>query len=119
MGFSKKFYRYNVTEQTYAELPELLDTPWVGASMETDGSDIFVLRGNTSTDFWKYDVSEQSWNNLSATLGNISTGGNLVNGQNGYLYLLRGGNTNYFDRYNQTTRAWDTSPSDLPTTGCT
>jgi len=109
-GFSKKFYRYNVAEQTYTELPELLDTPWVGVAMETDGSDIFVLCGNTSTDFWKYDVSEQSWGNLSATPGNVSTGGNLVNGQNGYLYLLRGGNTNYFDRYNQTTRAWDTSP---------
>lgn len=117
-GFSKKFYRYSVEDETYTELTELLDTPWVGAAMETDGTDIFVLRGNTSTDFWKYDVSENSWGNLAATPGNISTGGDLVNGQNGYLYLIRGGNTQSFDRYNLTTRAWDTSPADTPSTGC-
>jgi len=118
-GFSKKFYRYDVEDRTFTELPELLDTPWVGAAMETDGENIFVVRGNTSTDFWKYDVSDQVWNSLAATPGNVSTGGNLVNGQDGYLYLIRGGNTTAFDRYNLTTRAWETTPTDLPASGCT
>ena len=117
-GFSKKFYRYNIEEKTFTELAELLDTPWTGASMETDGASIYVARGNYSTDFWKYNIAEGSWSSLAATPGNVSTGGNLVNGQNGYLYLIRGGNTQSFDRYNLTTRTWDTSPADTPSTGC-
>ncbi len=113
-GFSKKFYRYDVEDETFTELDELLDTPWTGAAMETDGTNIYVVRGNNSTDFWKYNVEENQWYAISPTPATVSTGGDLVNGMNGYLYLVRGNGTLNFYRYNLTTRQWVSDVASLP-----
>lgn len=119
-GYSLKFYKYNIEDKTFTEYPDLPDTPWTGASITINGTDAYVLRGNGTMDFWKYDITDESgeWGTLS-TLGNVSTGGDLVNAQNGYLYLVRGGNTRTFDRYNLTSKTWETDPADLPAAGCT
>jgi hypothetical protein len=119
-GYSTKFYKYNIASKTFTAYPDLPDTPWYGASITINGTDAYVVRGNNTSDFWKYDITENNgaWG-TSLTLGNVYTGGDLVNAQNGYLYLVRGGNTRTFDRYNLTSKQWEATPADLPATGCT
>jgi hypothetical protein len=98
-GQSKKAYKYNIENREWIQLPDLPDTVWSGGAIEADGSDIYVIRGSGSNDFWKYSSTE-GWPNQSAALCNVTTGGNLVNGRDGYLYLACGGRTNYnFFRY--------------------
>jgi hypothetical protein len=119
-GYSTKFYKYNIESKTFTQYPDLPDTPWYGASITINGTDAYVLRGNNTSDFWKYDIRENggAWG-TSLALGNVYTGGDLVNAQNGYLYLVRGGNTRTFDRYNLTSKLWEATPADLPATNCT
>jgi hypothetical protein len=120
-GYSVKFYKYNIENKTFTQYPDLPDTPWTGASITINGTDAYVIRGNTSMDFWKYDITDDdgTWGNMAIAPGNVSTGGDLINAQNGYLYLVRGGNTRSFDRYNLTTKGWEQTPADLPAAGCT
>ncbi|MFA5871300.1 MAG: hypothetical protein WC858_01120 [Parcubacteria group bacterium] len=95
-GQSKKAYEYNIENKNWIELPDLPDTVWSGGAIEADGSDIYVIRGNGSNDFWKYSATgDEHWPNMSAASCNVTTGGNLVNGKDGYLYLACGGRTNY------------------------
>ena len=107
-GFSQNFYQYDIDNEEWSQLPDLPDTVWTGSGIAFDGEDFFVNRGNNSTDFWKFDVSENAWANLAPTLANISTGANLVYGENGYLYLNRGANTQDFYRYNIGDNQWET-----------
>jgi N-acetylneuraminic acid mutarotase len=105
-GFSKKFYSYEIATDTWAELPELLDTPWTGASIGFDGTNPFVLRGNNSTDFWKYNVALGEWQSLAPISLAVSQGASLVYGYDGNFYTPRGANTLTFYRYNIATNTW-------------
>lgn len=117
-GYSQKFYSYDIEEDSWTQLSDLLDTPYTGASMETDGESIFVIRGNTTTTFWKYSASEASpsWSGLDPVPGGatVNTGGDLVNGHDGHLYLVRGGNTLNFYRYDLSSRDWETNIASIP-----
>lgn len=105
-GFSKKFYSYEIATDTWTELPELLDTPWTGASIGFDGTNPFVLRGNNSTDFWKYNVALGEWQSLAPISLAVSQGASLVYGYDGNFYTPRGANTLTFYRYNIATNTW-------------
>jgi hypothetical protein len=105
-GFSKKFYSYEIATDTWTGLPELLDTPWTGASIGFDGTNPFVLRGNNSTDFWKYNVALGEWQSLAPISLAVSQGASLVYGYDGNFYTPRGANTLTFYRYNIATNTW-------------
>ena len=117
-GYSQKFYSYDIASNEWAPCSDLLETIYTGASMETDGDSIYVIRGNTSVTFWKYSASEESpaWSSLDVVPGGatVNTGGSLVSGHDGYLYLVRGNGTLNFYRYNLSTRDWETTISSLP-----
>ena len=98
-GYSQKFYKYIISTGTWTQLPDLLDTPWQGAAIETDGTNIFVVRGNSSTDFWRFNVADNTWSNLAPVSATVGAGGDLINGQDGYFYLTRGASTLTFYRY--------------------
>lgn len=98
-GYSQKFYKYTIATGVWTQLADLLDTPWQGAAVETDGTNIFVVRGNGSTDFWRYNVATNDWSNLAPVPATVGIGGDLVNGQDGYFYLTRGTNTLTYYRY--------------------
>lgn len=98
-GYSQKFYKYSISGKSWIKLPDLLDTPWQGAAVETDGTNIFVVRGNGSTDFWRFNVADNNWSNLAPVPVAVGAGGDIVNGQDGYLYLTRGASTLTFYRY--------------------
>lgn len=107
-GFSKKFYSYDVVTNTWTELPELLDTPWTGASIGFDGTNPYVLRGNNSTDFWKFNVALNEWQSLAPVSLTVSAGANLVYGYDGNFYTPRGANQLTFYRYNIASNTWST-----------
>jgi len=99
-GYSQQFYKYDVEDDEWERLDDLPDVPYSGAAIETDGTDIYFIRGNAGAEFYMYDVSdtEDHWKLLSGAPGTVTTGGGLVYGNDGYMYLVRG-NGVLFHRY--------------------
>lgn len=70
------------------------------------GGYLYVVRGNNTPHFYRYDVSANTW---GAPLTNIPV--NINNDTkatyaDGYIYLLRSGNTSEFYRYNIAANTW-------------
>ena len=107
-GYALKFYKYSIANQVWTALPDLLDAPYAGASIENDGTDIYFARGNASTDFYKFDVAGNQWLNRAPVTTTVSTGGDLINGRDGYLYLLRGSSGTQLYRYDMVANTWAT-----------
>ncbi|NTV40731.1 MAG: hypothetical protein HGA61_00430 [Candidatus Moranbacteria bacterium] len=105
-GYSKKFYTYEIATDSWNALPDLLDTIWTGGSIGFDGTNPYVMRGNSSTDFWRYNVSLGEWQSLAPITLAVSAGANLVYGYDGNFYTPRGANTVTFYRYNIATNTW-------------
>lgn len=112
-GYSKDFYKYNIEDGTWTKLPNLLDTVYTGASISFDGSDIFITKGQASTDFWKFDISENTWYNVAPPALTLSTGSDMVYGNNGYMYITRGSNTRTFYRYDVANNTWSNLANSL------
>lgn len=110
-GYSKKFYSYNTVTHDWTALPDLLDTTWTGASIGFDGTNPFVLRGNSSTDFWKYNVALGEWQSLAPITTAVSAGASLVYGYDGNFYTPQGANTLTFYRYNIASNTWSARTS--------
>ena len=81
---------------------ELVDAPGTveeGGSLAWDGDDyIFALRGDRSTDFWRYSIASGVWEQLSDAPDKVDDGGALVF-LDGDLYTLRGDDKDDFWRY--------------------
>lgn len=70
---------------------------------------LYALRGASRTDFWRYNISSNSWTAMSSAPGTISRGGALAtNGT--YIYAFRG-NTTDFWRYDPTANSWSVMTS--------
>jgi hypothetical protein len=105
-AYSKKFYKYDLTNETFTELPNVLDTICSGSNVESDGTNVFVNRGCGATDFWKFNVADNAWENQAPVFGSASTGASLVKASNGNLYMLRGTGTKNFYKYNISLNTW-------------
>lgn len=101
-GYSTGFYKYDLDEKNWSQLENLPDGVLNGGSLETDGTDLYFLRGNASTDFYRYDTGVESnhWEPLSGPPATVSTGSSMIYDPVGsYMYVARGSNTNTFYRY--------------------
>jgi uncharacterized repeat protein (TIGR01451 family) len=67
---------------------------------------IYVIRGGTTSEFWRYSVTTNSWDTLTSTPGNIAAGGAITH-LNGFLYVLAGNSTAFY-RYNINNNTWST-----------
>ncbi len=112
-----EFWRYDRVLGTWDTLHRLSPIPLVGRSGKSvklkdggcgvyyDGS-VYVLKGSNSCDFWRYDVSGDSWTELDPMpeLGStqkrkrIKRGGDIIFGGDA-LYALKGNKTVEFWRY--------------------
>ncbi|MDB5181324.1 MAG: hypothetical protein JWP13_87, partial [Candidatus Saccharibacteria bacterium] len=81
-----------------------------GPDMAVVGDFLYVLRGNTSGDFWRYDTTSGTWLTLARQPDNVSTGSALAWDGGNFLYSMTGRNTNTFYRYNIQNNAWETLP---------
>ncbi len=88
----------------------LSDTPSAtndGASLATDATHIYALRGSNNSDFWRYDVVANTWSSLSNTPVAVDDGSALLYAS-GYVYALGANDTNAFWRYSVSAGSWET-----------
>jgi hypothetical protein len=76
---------------------------------------MYVFSGNNNNRFFEYDVSGDIWTELANAPANVTIGGGVVEGPDGYLYGMPGNNTNTFWRYSIVNNEWDDgSAMDMP-----
>jgi len=70
------------------------------------GNYVYALRGNGTSEFWRYDTSSNTWSALAGAPQNVGAGGSLAYDGGNYIYALAGGDTNYFWRYDIAANSW-------------
>ena len=56
-------------------------------------------------DFWRYNISANSWSSMQNTPANVNNGGSLAYYSGGYIYALRGNSPDFW-RYTVTINSW-------------
>lgn len=79
-----------------------------GGGMAMVGDFLYMLRGNNSNTFWRYDTVGRAWETMAAAPDTINPGSALSWDKNNYLYAFRGGSTNAFYRYSIQDNVWET-----------
>ncbi len=104
--FSDKMFKYDVTESTWSEVSSAPTTFYYGATLKNVGDSLYVIRGNNSNGFYRYDIPKDSW--LSPNRGLFGTeyqgvsylgadyGADIVKGDGDHYYITRG---NYADDF--------------------
>ena len=67
---------------------------------------IYAFGGDNTNEFWRHDISGNSWSSMSTAPSNVAGGGALVYDGSSYLYALRGNNKNDFWRYDISANSW-------------
>lgn len=100
LGGSTAFRRYSISDNNFASLTGLFLATGSGASMAQVGSYIYCARGASSTEFYRYDIGADSWENIRSLPATVGTndGNRLVRFEN-YLYMIRGVSTTAFWRF--------------------
>jgi N-acetylneuraminic acid mutarotase len=74
---------------------------------------VYVLRGKLKRDFWRYNISDDSWKSLADTLDDVGAGGSLAYDGGDKVYLMIGNNEKTFCQYSISTDIW-TYKADIP-----
>ncbi|MFO7637680.1 MAG: PQQ-binding-like beta-propeller repeat protein, partial [bacterium] len=116
------FYRYDPIANAWTELSSPPVDPVKGRPLEkgsrgiSDGDNaLYVVHGNNTTAFWKYDIEADSWSALANVPEGVSRkrvrgGGDMAYvmlGDVGYVYFLKGDRTEFY-RYNTQSGQWET-----------
>lgn len=106
-GYQKKFARYRVATDSWETLSDLPAYVHYGVSMDTDGTNIFIMRGTNTIDFWKYTVATDSFTDITSPPATMYYGSEIVY-KDGYIYAIRGNNTTTLYRYDVSASTWST-----------
>ncbi len=80
----------------------------LGGALAYDGKDfIYALRGNTTTDFYRYSISGNSWSTMTSITAALRFGGMAYTGGN-FIYATNGNDTTTFYRYDIAADSWST-----------
>jgi uncharacterized repeat protein (TIGR01451 family) len=82
MGNGTGFRRYNVATNTWAAMTAAPNNIKAGGALTTDGTNIYVLRGDARTTFWRYNVGANTWTALAVTPASVRWGGSLAQAGN-------------------------------------
>ncbi len=74
---------------------------------------VYVLRGKLTRDFWRYNISNDSWESLADTLDDVGAGGCLVYDGGNNVYMMVGNNEKKFCHYSISTDTWSLK-ADIP-----
>ncbi|MBF8267793.1 MAG: hypothetical protein HW388_1301 [Dehalococcoidia bacterium] len=99
------------TWQTLANAPA---TVAAGGALTTDGTNVYALRGNASSSFWRFNVAANTWTSLTNAPATTGAGAALTYGS-GSIYALRGNASSSFWRFNVAAGTW-TSLASTPST---
>jgi len=129
---SNEFYCYDVNGDSWwalAPMPYQNHPLWYnkpprkGSQAVRDGGYLYVTQGSNTLGFWLYDINMDTWGILpDVPLGpyrkKVKGGTDMVEmsvqGEPGYIYLLKGYKTEFY-RFNTETMAWDTTLTEAPT----
>lgn len=68
---------------------------------------LYTFRGNNTSTFYSYDLTNDTWATLATTPSAVNYGGDLVEGPSGYLYGFKGIDTTVFWQYDISGNTWD------------
>ena len=103
------FAAYSIATGQWSLLPNVPVLPYDGAQISYDvGTQaVYFTSGWTNPFVYKYDIATQTWSKVTDAPMAIQYGGAIRN-VDGMLYVLRGGNTTTFWRYNIAKSSWQT-----------
>ena len=117
----RKFFVYDIATDVWSEVASDLPPADLGAgtAMTYDGARyIYVLRGVSTTTFYRYDTQGSAgsrWSTMATAPSTIGAGGDLVF-RGSYIYALRGNSSVSFYRYDIAGNTWsDPAVADLGT----
>jgi hypothetical protein len=116
--------RYDTEQQTWTRLNSPPISCGAGSILTYDGTGSFYYApggpsNSPSNRFYRYDISNDSWNELarfSSTIGDTSDGTMVVQGNKKYVYVFRGQSSPSLWRYSVADNLWK-NMSSFPTTG--
>ncbi|MCS7122978.1 MAG: LamG-like jellyroll fold domain-containing protein, partial [Candidatus Aenigmarchaeota archaeon] len=87
------YWFYNLTSSSFLRYPkELPNTALEGGSIIVVDDSVYMLRGRNSSEFWRYNITKNSWEilaNLSINIGTVSS----MFEYNKYIYAIIGTTT--------------------------
>ncbi|MEO0077298.1 MAG: MBL fold metallo-hydrolase, partial [candidate division WOR-3 bacterium] len=117
-----EFYRYDVNSNFWQSLESIPVNPvnrkkvGKGAALTynkfSNPNIIYATKGNNTLEFWAYDVTANVWSPKSAIpagMKNVKGGASIAlikQGNQTYVYLLKGNKTNEFYRYHCQANTW-------------
>jgi len=91
-----------VSTGAWSSLASASSTVEERGSLSWAGRDhIYSMRGDMSTDVWRYSISADSWESLASAPANVDDGRAMIY-LNGEFYALRGDNNNDFWKFTAT-----------------
>jgi len=123
-NWKNNFYRYDITTNSWSQLPDTPATFDQGASQTVYNGYIYAFRGGSTTNFYRYNIADRSWELPSkgffgpsipggSTYFPFYYGTSAITDSNENIYMIRGNYDNVFVRYNVTT-ATTTEMARLP-----
>jgi len=108
------FWKYDIDGtpgSRWTQMTNSTGTPGAGGSIVRNGSYIYMIRGSNTSSFYRYDIGANTWSDplVADTPVNVTTGGFLADGTNGYLYLAPGTTSpgNRWYRYDIAGDSWE------------
>lgn len=106
----QKFYRYDIESATWYVMPDVPASISYGASMVVYNGYIYATRGGTTTNFYRFNIAENTWElpqraffGPSTTAGTsyflYGNGSVMAADNSGSIYMARGSYDNVFGRY--------------------
>ncbi|MFZ2544374.1 MAG: fibronectin type III domain-containing protein [Candidatus Saccharimonadales bacterium] len=113
-GNSRELLRYDIASEQWVRMADLPGNAYRPGSstLQTVGSSLYALRGNNSG-LYRYtpDSGGGSWSTMASAPGTILNGSAVYDSQNGYIYVIAGGDTANFYRYSVGSNTWSTMSS--------
>ncbi|PIY96976.1 MAG: hypothetical protein COY66_02285 [Candidatus Kerfeldbacteria bacterium CG_4_10_14_0_8_um_filter_42_10] len=111
------FYKYTISTGTHERLMDAPIPMYVGSDVVYVGGKVYAAGSynkDNESKMYIYDVATNMWSNGNAAPAWLGYGANLVNGEDGAIYTVRGQNTTTNYKYTIATDTWSTVASTVP-----
>jgi hypothetical protein len=86
-----------------------------GASICTDGQYIYVIKGNNTQEFWRYNPTKDSWKEYQVGFSKGIKGSSMTFDGDSFIYIICGSSNNEWKRFNRYTETFEAcNPATLP-----
>jgi hypothetical protein len=106
-GTRSGFASYSISTGTWSQLTNVPSLANYGAQIEFDATTnaVYYTPGWDRPFMYKYSLDTQTWTELAET-PLVMSSGTAMRLANGYIYIVRGGGSNVFYRYNIAKNSW-------------